>query len=71
MTKKSKYKENYQKIFKRAKEVFECSDEIIIRWINSPALGLGNKKPSEMLNTKKGTEKVLNLLGQIENGTFI
>lgn len=37
-------------------------------WLDTPAKGLGGKKPSELTSTVVGAEAVINLIGQIEHG---
>ncbi|WP_034911593.1 MULTISPECIES: antitoxin Xre/MbcA/ParS toxin-binding domain-containing protein [Erwinia] len=39
-------------------------------WLDTPAKGLGGKKPAEFTSTPPGAEAVINLIGQIEHGVI-
>lgn len=40
------------------------------KWVNSPVLALGNKKPREFLDTSLGISILQNILGKIEYGVY-
>ncbi len=63
-----KAKINLTALYKRGKEVFG-SDEKFNRWLNryNPFIG---GKPSDLLNTTEGFNKILDELGRIEHGIF-
>lgn len=46
------------------------SREAAIRWLTSPAMGLDQQKPIDLLATPAGTQLVEELLGRIEHGIY-
>lgn len=56
-------------VYAKGAEVFE-SQEKFKRWLHSPNRALGDKKPSEMISTRYGTQMVLDLLVRIEYGVI-
>jgi putative toxin-antitoxin system antitoxin component (TIGR02293 family) len=55
--------------YERAKEILE-SDVAAKRWFHSPVKGLDDKIPFEVADTEPGAQKVMDLLGRIEDGVF-
>jgi hypothetical protein len=56
-------------VYDRCFEVFK-DDYRVRRWMRSPILALGNRAPSDLLDTTEGIELVMNILGRIEHGVF-
>jgi putative toxin-antitoxin system antitoxin component (TIGR02293 family) len=57
-------------ITKSALEFFK-DDEAAQHWLNHPVLGLGDKRPVDMVHTDEDTETVLNLIGCLDHGMFV
>lgn len=57
------------KIYTFAVEVFEDGD-MAIKWLNREQVGLGGRRPLEMIQTEAGEKEVENLLGRIEYGVL-
>ncbi|MBI2413742.1 MAG: DUF2384 domain-containing protein [Deltaproteobacteria bacterium] len=57
------------KIYTLAVEVFEDGD-MAIKWLNREQIGLGGRRPLEMIQTEAGEKEVENLLGRIEYGVL-
>ncbi|MGF6636523.1 antitoxin Xre/MbcA/ParS toxin-binding domain-containing protein [Paraburkholderia sp. MM6662-R1] len=57
------------RICARAAEVFNDLS-LTIAWLKTPIAGLGGVTPLSLVNTKVGTEKVMDTLGRIEHGVF-
>jgi len=53
----------------KGSKVFESKDRFLA-WMNHPNKALGNKTPMSLLNSKFGTDKVLDELGRMEHGVF-
>ncbi len=53
----------------RATEVFE-DPEAAMQWLTAPNSALSGATPLNLLDTRIGTESVLETLGQIEHGVF-
>jgi putative toxin-antitoxin system antitoxin component (TIGR02293 family) len=53
----------------KGSEVFEDRDKFL-KWINQPSKALNNKTPMSLLNSKYGTDMVLDELGRMQNGVF-
>ncbi len=53
----------------KGSKVFE-GRERFLAWLNHPNKALNNKTPMSLLNSKFGTDMVLNELGRIEHGVF-
>lgn len=56
------------RVLSAASKLFEGNTQRLMEWLETPAKGLGSKKPSEMMSTVVGAEAVINLIGQIEHG---
>ncbi len=56
-------------IFNRSVEVLG-SKESALNWLNSPIVGLGGRKPIELLDSSAGFEMLINELGRLECGVF-
>lgn len=54
-------------LFNQAKEVFGSETEAQL-WITSPAYGLNNQRPIDLLDTDLGAQQVRGLLGAIKYG---
>lgn len=50
-------------------EVFEDKNHFLI-WMKQPNVALGNKTPLNLLNSRFGTQMVLDELGRIEHGVL-
>ncbi|OGP74080.1 MAG: hypothetical protein A2V86_07330 [Deltaproteobacteria bacterium RBG_16_49_23] len=50
-------------------EVFEDKNHFLI-WMKQPNVALGNKTPLNLLNSRFGTQMVLDELGRIEHGAL-
>jgi putative toxin-antitoxin system antitoxin component (TIGR02293 family) len=53
----------------RGTNVFENKDRFL-SWVNQPNKALADKTPLSLLNSRFGTEMVLDELGRIEHGIF-
>lgn len=53
----------------RGAEVFEDKDRFLA-WMRQPNVALGDKTPLSLLNTRFGTQMVLDELGRIEHGVL-
>lgn len=53
----------------KGSEVFESRDNFLA-WMDHPCKALDNKTPMSLLNSKFGTDIVLDELGRIEHGVF-
>jgi putative toxin-antitoxin system antitoxin component (TIGR02293 family) len=62
-------KGNLPAIVERATEVIGDHQEAM-RWLGTPVRGLDYATPISLLGTKKGTERVIDILGQIEHGVW-
>ena len=47
------------------------SREIALDWFRTPAIGLGRRKPRDMMKTAAGRQSVETLLLQIEHGVYV
>ena len=56
------------RVLSAASKLFNGDMTRTAEWLDTPAKGLGGKKPSEFTSTPPGAEAVLNLIGQIEHG---
>jgi len=54
-------------LFKKGEEIFGNSDEFQ-KWIETPAYGLGNKVPKELMQTSAGIDLIMDELIRIEYG---
>ena len=43
----------------------------ILRWLKMPNKALGDQSPKELMCSNEGTAKILDLIGQIESGSFL
>lgn len=58
------------RIFGRALELFEGSEEAARRWLSKPQRALGGATPLEMAKTEIGALEVERLIGRLEHGVF-
>lgn len=58
------------RVFRRATDVFH-SEETARGWLKDPQRALGERKPIELLGLDVGAEEVLNVLGAIEEGSYL
>lgn len=58
----------FAEVFYASLELFESDETAAQQWLHSPILGLGNKRPIELLTTSAETEAVLDLIGRLEHG---
>ena len=57
------------RIFAKARDVFEDSDEAAT-WLNEPLDALGGQTPLQVSSTEPGAREVEQILGRIEHGVF-
>lgn len=69
MTSEHDYNARYAEVKRRAEAVFS-SPEKANRWLSERALGLGGRRPVELLVTSEGYEQVLDFLTRIEFGVY-
>ncbi|MBL4829051.1 MAG: DUF2384 domain-containing protein [Aliivibrio sp.] len=60
----------FAEVFKTAADLFDSDYVSATQWLKSPVVGLGNKRPIDMLSTSAETEAVLDLIGRLEHGVF-
>lgn len=58
-------------LLKAAADLFEGDMDASRDWLHKPALGLGGRRPIDMLATTAETEAVLDLIGRLEHGVVI
>lgn len=66
---KTKMTQVNPKVFRRCLEVFG-DREIAMRWLESPNLALGTRRPIDLLSAPEGIKQVLDVLTRIEHGVF-
>lgn len=54
------------RVLSEAGKLFNGDMQRAAEWLETPAKGLGGKKPSDLTSTAVGAEAVINLIGQIE-----
>lgn len=59
----------FGEVLAKAQEVLGSEDEAI-QWLKSPAIGLDQRKPIELLTTTAGAEMVETLLQRMEYGVY-
>jgi putative toxin-antitoxin system antitoxin component (TIGR02293 family) len=52
-------------------KTFNGNQEDAIRWLHTPALALGHKKPIDLMATPQGLEMVENLATALDYGTYL
>jgi putative toxin-antitoxin system antitoxin component (TIGR02293 family) len=57
-------------LYAKGKEIFQ-SFENFNEWLNRPSIDLGGHKPMEMIQTRKGIDDILHVLGRIEHGILV
>jgi len=57
------------RIFAKAKEVFEDSNEAA-NWLNEPLDSFGGQTPLQLTSTEPGAREVEQILGRLEHGVF-
>lgn len=62
--------DRYTEVLSKAVDLFEGDTYSAQQWIKQPVKGLGGKTPFEMLTSRVGTEEVLDLIGQLEQGVI-
>ena len=60
--------ERFDRIYSKVTELYDGDLVSAIEFMNTINIGLGNKKPSDMIYTEDDCEKVLALVGRIEHG---
>jgi putative toxin-antitoxin system antitoxin component (TIGR02293 family) len=58
-------------VFVQGLLLFENDAVAVAQWMNSPILGLGSKRPLEMVGTRVETDAVLDLIGRLEQGVLV
>lgn len=51
--------------------LFGNKQALALNWLNTPVLGLANKKPVELLQTEPGRKRVIEFIWRLENGAGI
>jgi len=69
MSNKSKFS-NLRYVYEKAIELFQGDRSAARRWLESPAIALGDKSPLSCLSSDEGVEAVTDLIGRIRTGTF-
>lgn len=54
-------------LYVKGKEIFD-SFENFHSWLNRPSVDLGGEKPVDRIQTRKGIDELLQVLGRIEHG---
>lgn len=57
----------FTEVLVAAVALFENDLESAMHWLKTPAQGLGNKRPLDMLATSAETRSVLDLIGRLEH----
>lgn len=60
----------YAEIFSQTLNLFEGDVFAACEWLKSPVVGLGNRRPIDMVSTTAESEGVLHLIGRLEHGVF-
>ncbi|WP_166360845.1 antitoxin Xre/MbcA/ParS toxin-binding domain-containing protein [Pseudomonas akapageensis] len=58
-------------LYEGALSLFEDDFAAATEWMNSPARGLGSRRPQDMLRTRVETNAVLDLIGRLERGVLV
>lgn len=58
------------RVLSAAGKLFNGDMDRAAQWLDTPAKGLGGKKPSELTSTVVGAEAVINLIGQLEHSVI-
>lgn len=53
----------------KSDDVFDSKEQFRL-WLDLPNKALGNKSPFSIMNTRLGTDMVLDILGRIEHGVY-
>lgn len=61
--------EEIVEVIVRGLEVFEDKEKLIL-WLKHPSKALGGRTPLSMLNSRPGTDLLLDELGRIEAGVY-
>lgn len=56
-------------LYAKGKELFN-STEGFNEWLNRPSIDLEGQKPVELIQTRKGIDELLTILGRIEHGVL-
>ncbi len=62
--------QSLHQVIKRGREVWGNDYSKFIAWLHSPIRSLNGEKPIDLLNSTKGIEKVLKIIGRIEHGVY-
>jgi putative toxin-antitoxin system antitoxin component (TIGR02293 family) len=58
------------RVFRRATEVLG-NEELAREWMKTPQRALGERRPLDFLSLDVGVEEVLNVLGAVEEGSYL
>lgn len=58
-------------VYEHANSLFENDAAAAEKWLSFPALGLGSKRPIDMLSPRVETEAVLDFIGRLERGMVV
>ena len=61
----------FTEVLAAAVALFENDLDSAMQWLKTPAQGLGNKRPLDMLTTSAESTSVLDLIGRLEHGVFV
>ena len=62
-------KASYKRLLALAVETLGSNDEAV-KWLNSPCLPLGGKRPIDLISLEDESSKVEDILGRIRHGIF-
>ena len=54
-------------VYAKGKELFDSFGHFN-EWLNRPSIDLGGEKPIDLVQSRKGVDQLLTLLGQLEHG---
>jgi putative toxin-antitoxin system antitoxin component (TIGR02293 family) len=57
-------------LYAKGKQIFE-SFENFNEWLNRASIDLNGQRPIELINSRKGVDEILHVLGRIEHGILV
>jgi putative toxin-antitoxin system antitoxin component (TIGR02293 family) len=57
-------------LYAKGKEIFQ-SFQHFNEWLNRPSIDLNSQKPIDLIQTRKGVDDILHVLGRIEHGILV
>lgn len=61
----------FAEAFHSAVELFDGDEEAARDWMEKPAIGLGGRRPMDMLKTSAEFESLMDLIGRLEHGVVV